>query len=90
MVATKIEVVDPVDMVEPWVEAEVEVVEARVDVRGLLDNTPLPVAVMFTFETKFRFYKSLHVVLTICRARVCHPQPAKSSQLKCATNFQSF
>ena len=75
MVATKIEVVEPVDMVEPWVEAEVEVVEARVDVRGLLDNTPLPVAVMFTFETKFRFYKSLHVVLTIAGPGFAIPNP---------------
>ena len=50
MVAAKIKVVDPVDMVEPWVEAEVEVVEAVVDgdVRGWLDvdNALLPVAVM--------------------------------------------
>ena len=50
MVAAKIEVVDPVDMVEPWVEAEVEVVKAVVDgdVRGWLDvdNALLPVAVM--------------------------------------------
>ena len=51
MVAAKIEVVDPVGMVKPGVEAEVEVVEAGVDgdVRGRLDNTLLPVAVMFRF-----------------------------------------
>ena len=49
MVAAKIKVVDPVDMVELWVEAEVEVVEARVDweVGGRLDNTLLPVAGSF-------------------------------------------
>ena len=45
-----VEVVDPVGVeVEPWVEAEVEVVEARVDweVGGRLDNTLLPVAGSF-------------------------------------------
>ena len=52
MVAAKIEAVDHVDMVEPGVEAEVEVVEAGVDggVHGRLDNTLLPVAVMFRFD----------------------------------------
>ena len=45
-----VEVVDLVEVeVEPWVEAEVEVVEARVDreVGGRLDNTLLPVARSF-------------------------------------------
>lgn len=53
MVVAKIKVVDTldmVDMVEPGIEAEVEVVEAVVDgdVRGWLDvdNALLPVAVM--------------------------------------------
>ena len=53
MVAAKIEVVDPVDLVKPGVEAEVEVVEAGVDdggVHGWLDNTLLPVAVVFRFD----------------------------------------
>ena len=41
-------VVDAVDVVKPGVETEVEVVEAGVDgdMRGRLDNTLLPVAVM--------------------------------------------
>ena len=49
MVAAKIKVVDPVDMVELWVEAEVEVVEARCnrEVRGRLEFTLLPFAVSF-------------------------------------------
>ena len=45
-----VEVVDLVEVeVEPWVEAEVEVVEARVDWEGggRLDNTLLPVASSF-------------------------------------------
>ena len=60
MVATKIKVVDlvqsipdlvdSVDMVESWVEAEVEVVKAGVDgdVRRLLDKAFLTVAVTNT------------------------------------------
>ena len=60
MVAAKIKVVDlvqsspdsvdPVDMVKPWVEAEVEVVKAGVDgdVRRLLDKAFLTVAVTST------------------------------------------
>ena len=51
--------VELADMIKSCIEAEVEIVQARVDVRGLLDNTPLPVAVMFTFETKLRFYENL-------------------------------
>ena len=45
-----VDLVDPVGVeVEPWVEAEVEVVEAWVnrDVGGRLDNTLLPVAGSF-------------------------------------------
>ena len=51
MVVAEIEVLHPVDVVKPGVEAEVEIVEAGVDggVHGRLDNTLLPVAVMFRF-----------------------------------------
>ena len=58
MVAAKIKVVDPVDVVEPWVEAEVEVVKAVVDgdVRGWLhvDDALLPVAVMNEYMLNLR------------------------------------
>ena len=65
MLVAEIDLVDPVDLVEPGIEAEIEVVKDGVDdggvvVHGRLGNTLLPVAVISSQLTKFRFSENPH------------------------------